>query len=161
YFDVDEQTLLRIQRLVIEGKVQPRAQKAPTVYMGLADRTDYPFSGTIDFVGNQLDPSKGTIQVRAVFPNEDNALTPGLFARLRVPLGDAAPALLVTERAIWMNKGKKCVYVVNDENVALDRYVTEGAVHEGLCEILDGLAPTDRVIINGVQRVRPGIKVDP
>src|SRR5262249_22008674 len=97
YFDVDEQTLLRIQRLVIEGKVQPRAQKAPTVYMGLADRTDYPFTGTIDFVGNQLDPSKGTIQVRAVFPNEDNALTPGLFARLRVPLGDAAPALLVTE----------------------------------------------------------------
>jgi RND family efflux transporter MFP subunit len=162
YFDVDELTLLRIQRMVVEGKAESRAEKAPAIQIGLVTGTDFPYAGTIDFVGNQIDPSKGTIQVRGVFPNENRTLTPGLQARVRVPLHGVAPSLLVTDRALVTLRGQKFLYLVNDEKkVYLSPPVTVGVQQNGLSEILTGLAPTDRVIINGLMHVRPGITVDP
>jgi RND family efflux transporter MFP subunit len=162
YFDVDELTLLRIQRLAAERKAQPRGEKALPVRVGLVNGTDFPFEGTIDFVGNQVNAAKGTVQVRGVFPNEDGALSPGLQARVRVPLHGAGPALLVTERALVTLRGQKYLYLVNSDNeVVVSPPVRVGVVHEGLAEIEHGLAPTDRVIINGLMRVRPGDKVDP
>jgi multidrug efflux pump subunit AcrA (membrane-fusion protein) len=94
--------------------------------LGLANGIDFPYAGTIDFVGNQVSLSKGTIQVRGVFPNEDRALAPGLQAPVRVPLGGACPALLVTERALGTNHGQKYLYVVNGKNEVVYRSVTVG-----------------------------------
>ena len=126
-----------------------------------AEPSGDPYRGTIDFVGNQVNPSTGTIPVRGVFPNKDRALAPGLFARVRVPLGGPHPALLVSDRALGTNKGQKFLYVVNAGNKVEDRPVTVGALHGGLREVVDGLKPGERVIINGLLRVRPGITVEP
>jgi RND family efflux transporter MFP subunit len=163
YFDVDELTMLRILRLVQEGKLPSREAKAPEVLLGLGSGQDYPFRGTIDFVGNQVNPSTGTVSVRGVFPNKDKdrALVPGLFARVQVPLGGPHPALLVSDRALGTNLGQKFLYVVNDQNKVEARPVTVGALHAGLREVVDGLKPKERVIINGLLRVRPGVTVEP
>ncbi len=161
YFDVDELTLLRILRLAREGRVPSREEKAPEVLLGLGGGDDYPFRGTLDFVGNQVDPSSGVISVRGVFPNKDRALTPGQFARVRVPLGGPHAALLVSDRALGTNLGQKFLYVVNDKNEVAYRPVKVGALHGGLREVTAGLTPGERVIVSGLLRVRPGITVEP
>jgi RND family efflux transporter MFP subunit len=160
YFDLDEISMLRLQQLYREGKLQPAAKTLP-VLLGLGNGTDYPFEGKIDFVGNQVNPSTGTVQVRGVFPNKDRALAPGLFARLRVPLGEARSALQVDEPAVGRSQGQTYLYVVNDKNEVVYRPVTVGSLHQGLREIRNGLAPGERVIINGLLRVQPGVTVDP
>jgi RND family efflux transporter MFP subunit len=162
YFEADELTMLRIQQMVREGKLKAHQDQAPEVLLGLGDKgSDFPIHGTIDFVGNQVDPDKGNISVRAVFPNKDLALAPGLFARVRVPLGKPHTALLVSDRALGTNLGQKFLYIVNDENEVVYRPVTLGALHGGLREVTAGLKPGERVIINGLLRVRPGITVEP
>jgi RND family efflux transporter MFP subunit len=161
YFDVDELTGLRIERQDVDGKGQPHREEGRPVLLGLANGSNFPYAGTIDFVGNQVTPSKGIIQARGVFANEDGALAPGLEGRVRLPLGGARSALLVTEPALGTNHGQKYVYVINDKNEVVYRPVTVGDLHEGLREITQGLAPSDRVIIKGLLRVRPGITVDP
>jgi RND family efflux transporter MFP subunit len=117
--------------------------------------------GTIDFVANQVDPSMGTVTVRGVFPNKDLAISPGLFAHIRVPLGEPHKALLVSDRALGTNRGQKFLYVVNDKNQVEYRPVTVRALHDGLREVVDGLKPVERVVINGLLRVRPGVTVEP
>jgi RND family efflux transporter MFP subunit len=161
YFDVGELTGLRILRRMREGKMPSREEKAPEVLLGLGNGQDYPFRGTIDFVGNQFDPSTGTISVRGVFPNKDRALTPGLSARVRVPLGGPHPALLVRDRALGTNRGQKFLYVLDGKNRVEERPVTVGALHDGLREVVDGLKPGERVVINGLLRVRTGVTVEP
>jgi multidrug efflux pump subunit AcrA (membrane-fusion protein) len=96
-----------------------------------------------------------------VFPNKDEALTPGFFARVRVPIGQAHRALLVTDRAIDTDQGQKVLYVVNENNEVVSRPVRLGALHDGLREIAGGLKPRERVIVSGLQQVRPGITVEP
>jgi multidrug efflux pump subunit AcrA (membrane-fusion protein) len=96
-----------------------------------------------------------------VFPNKNELLSPGLFARVRVPIGHPHAALLVSERALDTDQGKKIVYVVDAENKVVVRPVREGALHDGLREITDGLKPGERVIVNGLQLVRPGVTVEP
>jgi multidrug efflux pump subunit AcrA (membrane-fusion protein) len=122
---------------------------------------DYPFRGVIDFVANQVDPSMGTITVRGNFPNKDGFLRPGLFVRIRVPLGDPHPALLVSDRALGTNQGQKFLYVLDDKNKVEYRPVTVGGLHDGLREIVDGLKAGERVVVNGLLRVRPGVTVAP
>jgi RND family efflux transporter MFP subunit len=161
YFNADELTILRALRRIREGKMPSREEKAPEVLLGLGNGQDYPFHGTIDFVGNQFDPSTGTVSVRGVFPNKDRSLAPGLSARIRVPLGESHPALLVSDRALGTNRGQKFLYVVDGKNQVEERPVTVGALHGGLREVVDGLKPGERVIINGLLRVRTGITVDP
>jgi RND family efflux transporter MFP subunit len=161
YFDVDELTTLDILRLQQEGKLATREKKPVEVLLGLGRDTNYPIRGTIDFVGNQVDTSTGTITVRGVFPNKDRALSPGLFAHIRVPLGEPHKALLVNDRALGTNLGQKFLYVVNEKNKVEYRPVIVGALHNGLREVKDGLKPGELVVINGLLRVRPGVTVQP
>src|SRR5206468_697757 len=129
-----------------------------------ANEEGHPHKGTINFVDNRVNPGTGTLRVRGVFdnPRVKNArvLSAGLFARVRIPIGEAHPALLVSERALGTDQGQKFVYLVNDKNEVVYRRVRLGDLHGGLREVTEGLKPGERVIINGLQRVRPGVTVN-
>src|SRR5439155_17977184 len=131
------------------------------VLLGLANEEGYPHRGTINFVDNQVNPRTGTLRLRGVFPNKNEVLAPGYFARVRVPIGQPHRALLITDRALDTDQGQKIVYVVNDKNEVVSRPVRLGALHDGLREITDGLKPGERVIVTGLQQVRPGLTVEP
>ena len=161
YFDVDEYTALRVRQLVREGKSDSPRDGGFPVSLGLANEPGHPHRGTINFVENQLNPKTGTIRLRGVFPNKEQVLLPGLFARVRVPIGRSHKALLVTDRAIDTDQGQKVLYVVNEKNEVVSRPVQLGALHDGLREITDGLKSGERVIVKGLQQVRPGISVEP
>jgi RND family efflux transporter MFP subunit len=182
YFNVDQNTAREVQLLIREGKIKAvRAGEIP-VDMGLGASSDesFPIAGTIDYVSNQLDPNTGSIQVRAVFPNEDMTLVAGLFARIRVPISARHEALLVNDRAIGADQGQSFIVVVNDKNEVERRMVQVGQIHHGLREVYrsrtvsepgpDGklvtrqvevLKPTDWLVVEGLMRARPGDKVEP
>jgi RND family efflux transporter MFP subunit len=165
YFDVDELTFQQVSPLVRAVRAQ-KTQDAPDdelplVQLGLAGETGFPHQGHIDFVDNQVDPNTGTARMRGVFPNGDQALTPGLFARIHLPLGRAHRAVLITDRAIDTDQGQKVAYIVNAANVVERREVVLGGLHEGLREIKSGVEPGERVVVDGIQRVRGGIPVVP
>jgi RND family efflux transporter MFP subunit len=161
YFDVDERTVQRIRQLIREGKAKSAREIEWPVALGLAAEEGYPHQGTIDFVDNQVNPRTGTLRVRAIFPNKDEVISPGYFARVRVPVGTPRQALLVSERALDTDQGQKILYVVNDNNEVTSRPIQVGARHDGLRAIEDGLRPGERVIVNGLLQVRPGITVEP
>ena len=161
YFDVDEHTVLRVKQLIREGKAKTPDDVEIPVWLGLANEDGHPHRGTVNFIDNQVNPRTGTLRVRGVFPNKDEALSPGYFARVRVPIGVPHKALLVTERALDTDQGQKVVYVVDKDNRVASRPVRLGALHDGLREITDGLKPGERVIVNGLQQVRPGMTVEP
>jgi RND family efflux transporter MFP subunit len=162
YFDVDERTMLRLRRLVREGKLKSARDYTVPVMMGTSDEEGFPHEGTINFVDNQLDPGTGTLRVRAVVPNPDKTklLSPGQFARVRIPIGDPHMATVVSERALGTDQGQKFVYVVSDKNEVEYRRVRVGSLTDGLREIVGGLRPDEKVVVNGLQRVRPGAKVE-
>jgi RND family efflux transporter MFP subunit len=160
YFDVDERTVLRVKQLIREGQaVSPEATEV-TVALGLANEAGHPHRGVINFIDNQVNPRTGTLRVRGVFPNPDEALSPGYFARVRVPIGSPHKALLITDRALDTDQGQKIVYVVDKDNRVTVRPVTVGALHDGLRQVTDGLKAGERVIVNGLQQVRPGATVE-
>lgn len=161
YFDVDEGTLLRVRELIRTGKIASARDAAVPLQLGLANEDGYPHHGIIHFVDNQVNPQTGTLRVRGVFPNENHILVPGLFVRVRVRVGAPHQALLVTERAISANLDQKVLYVVNDKNEVISRPVSLGTLHDGLRVIKDGVKPGERVIVNGLLQVRPGITVQP
>lgn len=161
YFDVDEYTALRVQRLVREGKSDSPRDDGYPVSLGLATEEGYPHLGAIDFEDNQVNPKTGTIRVRGVFPNKEQVLLPGLFGRVRMPIGRPHPALLVSDRAVDTDQGQKVLYVVNEKNEVVSRPVRLGTLHDGLREITEGLKPGKPVIVNGLQQVRPGLTVEP
>jgi RND family efflux transporter MFP subunit len=160
YFDVDEQTVLRVRRLIREGKARSARDAEVPVWLGLANEEGYPHRGTINFVDNQVNPKTGTLRLRGVFPNQDEALAPGYFARVRVPIGFPHQALLVSDRAIDTDQGQKIVYVVDRDNKVVSRPVRLGALHDGLREVTEGLKSGERVIVKGLQQARPGITVE-
>jgi RND family efflux transporter MFP subunit len=160
YFDVDEHTVLRVKELIREGKAKTPDDEIP-VRLGLANEEGHPHRGTLNFVDNQVNPRTGTLRVRGVFPNKDEALSPGYFARVRVPIGVPHKALLITERALDTDQGQKVVYVVDKDNRVATRPVRLGALHDGRREVTDGLKAGERVIVNGLQQVRPGMAVEP
>jgi RND family efflux transporter MFP subunit len=166
YFDIDERTLLQ-QRARRRANNQPvgsdavRSQKIP-IEVGLASDEGFPHKGVFDFIDNRVDPGTGTIKARGVFANGDRVLAPGLFVRVRVPIGDERPVLLVTERAIGTDQGNKFVYVVNDQNAVEYRTVKLGAKSDdGLRAVIEGVNPGEWVMVNGIQRARPGLTVKP
>ncbi|MEX2112481.1 MAG: efflux RND transporter periplasmic adaptor subunit [Pirellulales bacterium] len=161
YFDVDEPTVLRVQKMIREHELAPRQEVAPIVHLGLDIDSGYPYDGTVDFVDNRIDPKTGTLKIRAVFSNQNGALSPGLHARIEMPLGKPHPALMVLERAIASSQGRKYVYVVNEKNEAIERTVQVGLLRGHLREITAGLQTNERIIINGLQRVRDRMVVDP
>jgi RND family efflux transporter MFP subunit len=132
------------------------------VQVSLASETDFPHEGRIDFVDNTVDPATGTIELRALLPNESGALFPGLFVRLRVVGREKPNALVVQEQAIGADLGGKYVFVVGEENVVDQRYVMLGARQDdGTIEVINGLDGTERYIVNGMLRARPGFPVTP
>jgi RND family efflux transporter MFP subunit len=161
YFDVDERAFLKYTRLWRNG-TRPGSREANIpVYLGLADETGFPHQGQLNFIDNRLDPNTGTMTGRAVFHNPELALIPGLFARLRLPGSSQYKALLISDAAIGSDQTQRFAFVVNDEHIAEYRRVEVGPIINGLRVILDGLKPEDWVIVNGMQRVRTGAKVDP
>ena len=191
YFDVDERSMLRYQALVREGKVKSaRAGEEVPVQLGLANEDNqYPHEGTLDFVNNQVDPLTGTIQVRGVFANplpargKTRFFTPGLFVRVRMPIGEAQKAMVIPQAAIAIDQGRKYVLVVNDQDIVKYCAITTGPelpngmqvaipvnadpkgdklpVAEADEQSEESLTPNDRVIVGGLQKVRPGDKVLP
>ncbi len=161
YFDVDENTVLRVRQLIREGKAKSARETEVPVQLALANEEGFPHKGTINFVDNQINPKTGTLRIRGLFPNKDEVLAPGSFARVRVPIGEPHKALLVTERAIDTDQGQKIVYVVNEKNEVVSRPIRLGPRDDGLRVIEDGLKPGERVIVNGLQQVRPGAAVEP
>jgi multidrug efflux system membrane fusion protein len=167
YFDLDEPTLLRIRRAINEGKIKRPQDGVFPVLMGLQGEDGYPHEGRINFVNNQVNPTTGSISVRGLFPNprpQNGArlLSPGMFVRVRLPIGQPHPALLVIDRAIGSDQGLKYVYVVDAEDKAQYRRVTTGSLQpDGLRVITQGLEPGDRVVVGGLQQVRPRMPVRP
>lgn len=161
-FFVDEHTLLRIRRLNEKNKVKSMQDTRPDVQMGLTDEADFPHKGKIDFEDNQVDPQTGTLRLRAVFPNADGLLSPGLFVRVRLPIGEPHESLIVPEAALGTDQGRKFLYVVDDQNIAQYRAVTIGSTYgDKMRVVTDGLKPGERVVVTGLQRVRPGNPVTP
>jgi RND family efflux transporter MFP subunit len=161
YFDVDEYTALRVRKLIREGKSDSPREGGFPLALGLANEEGHPHKGTINFVDNRVNPKTGTIRLRGVFPNKDQVLLPGFFARVRVPIGRPHKALLVTDRALDTDQGQKILYLVNEKNEVVTRPVRIGPLHDGLREITDGLKASERVIVTGLQHVRPGMAVEP
>jgi len=161
YFDVDERSYLKYSRLWRDARrAEFREAKIP-VSLGLADETGFPHQGHLDFVDNRLDPNTGTMTGRAVFPNPDLSLIPGLFARLRLPGSSQYEALLLPDEAVGTDQTQRFAFVVNDQHTVEYRKVELGPIIGGLRVIRNGLKPEDWVIVNGVQRVRAGTTVDP
>lgn len=154
YFDVDEQSFLKLDRL------RRQNGHAPEVDMGLADEQGYPHAGKIDFVDNQVKAGAGTIRLRAVFPNADGAFTAGLFARVELRSGAAQPRALIDDKAVGTDLGNKFVYVVGKDKKVEYRRVSTGALVDGLRVVDSGLNAEDVVIVNGLQHVRPGVEVN-
>jgi multidrug efflux system membrane fusion protein len=119
------------------------------------------YEGRLQLIDNQVDARSGTVRVRAVFANADGSLMPGQFARLRMGQAKTEPALMVNERAIGTDQNKKFVIVVGDDNKAAYREVTLGVFVDGLRRVTNGLTPGERIVVNGLQRVRPGALVTP
>lgn len=160
YFAIDERTVLKFRRMVEEGKMSaPRDVPVP-VHIGLADDVGFPIEGKIDFIDNRIDPATGTLRLRGAFPNKNGMIAPGQFIRLRLQIGAPYPALLIAERAIGTDQGKKFVYVINENDEAAYRPVKIGNLENGMRIIESGLTENDRVVIGGLQRIRPGAKVD-
>jgi multidrug efflux system membrane fusion protein len=153
YFDTDEATYLKFAR-----QVTAVAAGSP-VYLGLAGEAGYPHQGHLDFLDNQVDPRSGTIRARAVFDNKDGRFTPGLFARIKIVSRDAHDAVLIDERAIGTDLGKKYVLVLKSDSTLEYRLIDLGASVDGLRVVEQGLQPDDVIVVNGLQHVMPGIKV--
>jgi RND family efflux transporter MFP subunit len=161
YFDVDELTVLRARQLTREGKAASARETVVPVSLALANEAGFPHRGTINFVDNQINAKTGTQSFRGVFPNKDEGLTAGFFARVRMPVSLSHRALLVTDRALDNDQGQKILYVLNDKDEVVSRAVRVGSLHDGLRAIEDGLKPGERVIVNGLLQVRPGMTVQP
>lgn len=180
YFDVDENTAQRVHKLILEGKFPSARTDTAPAQMGIGIQKGFPIDGSIDFVSNQLDPSTGSIRLRAVFPNEKGLLLAGMFGRVRIPVSEDYDALLIDDRAVGTNQGKKFVLVVDKDNKVEYREVEVGQLHDGLRavkgtrEIIESgpdgkqtsrqvpvLNKEDRIVVEGLQRIRPGTEVEP
>jgi membrane fusion protein, multidrug efflux system len=161
YFDMDEATYLKYNRLYFEGK-RPSSRENPNpVQVTLTGETKPSHDGKVDFLDNRLDLSTGTLRVRAVVPNKDLSILPGLFGRVRLIASAPYEALLLPDTAIATDQSRKIVFVVKDDDTVEAKAVTLGPLDEGLRIVREGLKPEDRVIVDGLQRARVGAKVSP
>lgn len=161
YFTLNERELLRLTKSKREKDVKLSQPKDSPVEMGLADEEGYPHKGVMDYADLGLDPNTGTLLLRAVFPNEQYGIMPGMFVRLRAPVGEQNGVLLVDDRALGQNQGGNFLLVVGPDDVVEARPVVIGPKEGDLRVIEKGLKGDERVIVNGLQRARPGSKVEP
>jgi membrane fusion protein, multidrug efflux system len=157
-FDGSEADFLRYQHLAAAGGRPSSRDAQNPVSVRLADESDFKHQGRMDFVDNVINPKTGTIRGRAVFDNKDGFLTPGFFGRLRL-FGGEHEALLVPDGAIASDQSSKIVFTVADDGTVGTKLIELGPMVDGLRVIRSGLAPTDRIVIDGLQRARPGAKV--
>ncbi|EST14531.1 efflux transporter, RND family, MFP subunit [Pseudomonas putida S610] len=157
YFDADERVYLKYTQLARQGQ---RGQSTP-VYLGLTNEAGNPHLGQMNFVDNQVNPRTGTIRGRAVFDNQRGEFTPGLYARLKLVGSAQYDAVLINDEAVGTDLGKKFVLVMDKDNKAAYRAVELGPKLEGLRIVRSGLGKDDRIVVRGLQRVRPGSQVTP
>jgi RND family efflux transporter MFP subunit len=160
-FTFDEASYIRYERLPRDNKDMASRGGSAQVSLRLIDESDYAHDGRMDFVDNVIDRTSGTIRGRAVFANPNGVFTPGMFGRVRVPASPPYTALLVPDAAIGTEQARKYVLVVDGESVVRQKYVTLGQMSGDLRVIKDGLTTDDRIVVNGLMRARPGIKVQP
>lgn len=166
YFDAPEEIVLRAlkNRKLSTDTARERFEKGEATVAQIATLIDedFPFSGAIDYVSNEVDTATGTIQLRAVMPNEEMRLFPGLFVRVRVPVEVLEDAVLIREEALGTDLGGRYVYLVGEGNVVERRYVQLGVVEpDGMVPILEGLDGSETYIVEGILRARPGLPVNP
>ena len=159
--DIDEDTLLKFNQLVRAKKLGDENGGQVPVALQLADEKDYPHQGYIESFDNRLNPDTGSILMRAVFANTDGMIVPGLFARIRLPLSENHPALLVDERAIGTDQAQKFVLTLSPTNTVQYRPVELGPVIDGKRIVRSGLNVGEKIVVNGLARVRPGMPVTP
>jgi membrane fusion protein, multidrug efflux system len=161
YFDVDEATYLKNNKLWFEGR-RPSSRDTPNpVEVALTGETKPSHEGQMDFLDNRLDVSTGTLRSRAVIPNKDLSILPGQFGRVRLIGSSPYEALLIPDTAIATDQSRKIVFVVKDDDTVEAKPVVLGPLDEGLRVIREGLKAEDRVIVDGIQRARVGAKVSP
>lgn len=164
-FEVDERSFLKYGDNPAAGFGEPAADGSPKatvpVFLGLANGEGHPYAGTLEFVDNRIDPRSGTILLRAVFDNDDGRLTPGMYARLKVGAAGAVEALLVDDRAVGTDQDKRYVLVVDDDDTITWREVELGRIVDGLRVVRRGLESGERIVVNGLHRVRSGMTVAP
>jgi multidrug efflux system membrane fusion protein len=160
YADLDEATLLKFNRLARENRLVTENGRVP-VELQLADESGYPRHGYVESADNRLNAATGSLTLRLVFPNPDGALLPGLFARVRLPVSAPQRALLISERAIGTDQSQKFVLALEPNNTVAYRTVKLGGTIDGKRIVRDGLHPGEQIVVNGVQRVRPGMTVAP
>jgi len=161
YADMDEESLLKFNALAKEQRLETNHAGRIPVQLQLADETDYPHLGHIESFDNQLDPNTGSILLRAVFPNDDGRIVPGLFARIRVPLSARHAALMVDERAIGTDQAQKYVLTLTSSNTVAYQSVKLGPLIDGKRVVRSGLRAGEGIVVNGLQRVRSGMAVTP
>jgi RND family efflux transporter MFP subunit len=159
-FEGDEAAYLAQVRRARQNGADPRSAEQ-LVWVGLANEEGYPHQGELVFTDNELDPHTGTIRARARLSNHERLFTPGLFARVRLGDGATHTAILIDDRAVGTDQTRRFVYVLKPDNSVEFRPVELGPLHEGLRVVRAGLEPGERIIVNGLMRVRPGITVSP
>jgi RND family efflux transporter MFP subunit len=161
YFDSDEQAYLRYTRMARNGQRSSSRDAPNPVQVGLANEEGFPHPGRMDFVDNQLNPQTGTIRARAVLDNKDGQFTPGLFARVQLLGSGEYNAILIDDRAVNTDQSQKYVFLLGGDNKIEYRKVTLGRVIDGLRVVREGLKAGDTIVVNGAQRVHPGVTVSP
>ena len=182
YFDVHEQAMLRIRRLIQEGKVKAKSEKEVSLLIGLSDEKDregnpvYPHQGMVDFTDNRVDLNTGTLRFRAKLANPNQMISPGLFVKVRLPIGEAHPALMIREQALQADQGLKKVFVLRSQDEKGNPYSLKdakgepvpaykpvavdvgapGVLRNGFREISQGIKPGDKVVAVGMQKIRLG-----
>ena len=182
YFDVHEQAMLRIRRLIQEGKVNARSEKEVSLLIGLSDEKDsegnpvYPHQGMVDFTDNRVDLNTGTLRFRAKLANPNQMISPGLFVKVRLPIGEAHPAFMICEQALQSDQGLKKVFVLRSQDEKGNPYSLKdakgepvpaykpvavdvgapGVLRNGFREISQGIKPGDKVVAVGMQKIRLG-----
>ena len=165
YVDADEPTVLRVRRTIAAGRIKLPVTGHIPVLMGLQDEDGFPHKGVVDFANNQVNPTTGSVLVRGIFANPllaggSRLLMPGMFTRVRLPIGQPYKALLVTERAIGSDQGLKYVYVVNARGEIENKRIETGPLEsDGLRVVTKGLKADDQVVVGRLQQVHPGVKV--
>ena len=159
YSTVDEASVLKYAELARQGKrISARYQKIPT-FMAVGGERGFPHEGVVDFVDNRIDPGTGTVTGRGVYPNPDGFLQPGMLARIRIPGSARYPATLIPDVAIGEDQNRRFVMVVGADDIVQMHTVKLGALFGELRAIESGVSGDDRVVVNGLQRARPGAKV--
>lgn len=164
YFDIDERTVLRLRRLENIGAIVSAMKEAVQVNIALADSEEFALNGKVDFLDNQIDPATGTLRARATVDNSDGLLAPGLFVRIKFPVGKAEPSLLIPEEAMASDQGRPFVFVVGkdgDKTIAEARNVETGPLVGQRRVIRAGLETGDQVIVTGLQRLRRNMEINP